>query len=81
MFGWFFSSCDDIEFPVSDREFDFVLHAEAPPPAPQSSLAYDDEVSVSSQPLSAMQQMFNPTSFKVNFLWWKFHQDLCRKLN
>jgi len=81
MFSWLFCS-SEFEIPLSDdREFEFFLVTQSPPAAPPQSLAYDDEEPAGSQPLSAMQLMFNPKSFKVNFLWWKFHQDLCRKLS
>mmetsp|Transcript_34509 Transcript_34509/g.50536 ORF Transcript_34509/g.50536 Transcript_34509/m.50536 type:complete len:83 (+) Transcript_34509:74-322(+) len=81
MFSWFFCS-SEFEIPLfEDRDFEFYLVSQSPPAAPPQSLAFDNDEPVSSQHLSAMQMMFNPRSFKVNFMYWKFHQDLCRKLS
>jgi len=76
MFQWLFHR--DIETPIfDDREFDFFLIGQQPPGAPPQSLEFDDGDPVRSLPLNAMQMMFNPQSFKVNFLYWKFHQEIC----
>jgi len=83
MFSWFFCS-SEFEIPLSeDRDFEFFLVSESPPAAPPQSLAFDNDEPVGSQaqPSNAMQMMFNPQSFKVNFFYWKFHQALCRKLS
>jgi len=79
MFGWFFHT--EIETPMcNDRDFDFYLVAHSPPAAPPQSLAFDDAEPIRSVPLNAMQMMFNPQSFKANFLYWKFHQEICAQL-
>jgi len=79
MFGWFFRT--EIETPMSnDRDFDFYLIASSPPAAPPQSLAFDDGEPVRSLPSNAMEMMFNPQSFKANFLYWKFHQEICKQL-
>ena len=79
MFGWFFHS--EIETPMSnDRDFDLYLVTDSPPAAPPQSLAFDDAEPVRSVPLNAMQMMFNPKSFKANFQYWKFHQEICAQL-
>jgi len=81
MFEYFFKS-ESFEHPISDREFEWLLVVDSPPACPHQSLAYDDEpiAGSSSTPLNAMQMMFNPQAFKVNFMYWKFHQELCGKL-
>ena len=80
MFQWFFHH--DIENPMrDDRDFDFYLISQEPPVAPPQSLAFDDAEPICSVPLNAMQMMFNPQSFKANFLYWKFHQEICKKLS
>ena len=79
MFQWLFYR--DIETPVcNDREFDFYLIASSPPAPPPQCLAFDDAEPIRSVPLNAMQMMFNPQSFKANFLYWKFHQEICKQL-
>jgi len=80
MFEFFFRT-ESFEHPISDREFEWLLVVESPPPAPAQSLAYDDEESTtSSVPLNAIQMLFNPKAFKVNFMYWKFHNEVCGKL-
>ena len=80
MFECFFRT-KSFEHPISDREFEWLLVVESPPPAPAQSLAYDDEESTtSSVPLNAIQMLFNPKAFKVNFMYWKFHNEVCGKL-
>ena len=80
MFTWLFGA-DQFEIPISDRDFELFLVQQSPPPAPAQSLAYDDEPTAgSSSSLNAMQIMFNPQAFKVNFMYYKFHQQLCGKL-
>ena len=79
MFSWLFDR--DLETPMSDdRDFDFYLIANSPPAAPPQSLAFDDAEPVRSVPSNAMQMMFNPQSFKANFQYWKFHQEICKQL-
>jgi len=79
MFSWLFDR--KLETPESDdRDFDFYLVSNSPPAAPPQSLAFDDAESVRSVLLNAMQMMFNPKSFKANFQYWKFHQEICAQL-
>ena len=79
MFQWLFHR--DIETPMSDdRDFDFLFIAQQSPAAPPQSLAFDDAEPVRSVSLNAMEMMFNPQSFKANFLYWKFHQEICKQL-
>jgi hypothetical protein len=80
MFECFFRT-ESFEHPISDREFEWLLVVESPPACPHQSLAYDDEpVASSSVNLNAIQMLFNPHAFKVNFMYWKFHQEVCRKI-
>ena len=81
MFEYFFRSSESFEHPISDREFEWLLVVESPPPAPAQSLAYDDEpVASSSVPMNAIQLMFDQSKFHQNFLWFKFHNEVCGKL-
>ena len=80
MFEFFFRT-ESFEHPISDREFEWLLVVESPPACPHQSLAYDDEpVASSSVNLNAIQMLFNPHAFKVNYMYWKFHQEVCRKI-
>ena len=81
MFSWLFSSSNDLEIPNSDRDFEFLLVAESPPAAPAQSLAYDDEVPVRSVNLNVIQMMFDQKMFRQNFIWFKFHNEVCGKLS
>lgn len=81
MFNWLFFPRDEVEIPVSDREFELLLVTESPPAAPAQSLAYDDEEPASSSaPLNAMQMMFDQKKFQQNFVWFQFHNAVCGKL-
>ena len=55
MFSWLYSSSNDLEIPISDRDFEWLLVVESPPAAPAQSLAYDDDVPVRSVNLNAIQ--------------------------
>jgi hypothetical protein len=80
MFEFFFRT-ESFERPISDREFEWLLVVESPPACPHQSLAYDDEpVASSSVNLNAIQMLFNPHAFKVNYMYWKFHNEVCGKL-
>ena len=81
MFSWLFSSSNDLEIPISDRDFEWLLVVESPPAAPAQSLAYDDDVPVRSVNLNAIQMMFDQKMFRENFIWFKFHNDVCGKLS
>jgi len=81
MFEYFFCKSESFEHPISDREFEWLLVVESPPACPHQSLAYDDEpVASSSVPMNAMQLMFDRSKFKQNFMWFKFHNQVCGKL-
>jgi len=81
MFSWLFSSSNDLEIPISDRDFEWLLVVESPPAAPAQSLAYDDDVPVRSVNLNAIQMIFDQKMFRQNFIWFKFHNDVCGKLS
>ena len=80
MLSWLYSSSNDLGIPVSDRVFELLLVIESPPAAPAQSLAYD-EVPVSSVNLNAIQMMFDQKMFRQNFIWFKFHNEVCGKLS
>ena len=81
MFSWLYSSSNDLEILISDRDFELLLVVESPPAAPAQSLAYDDDVPVRSVNLNAIQMMFDQKMFRQNFIWFKFHNDVCGKLS
>ena len=81
MFSWLYSSSNDLEIPVFDRDFELLLVIESPPAVPAQSLAYDDEVPVRSVNLNAIQMMFDQKMFDQNFIWFKFYNEVCGKLS